>query len=348
MKSRIWMSLLAAGQIFLAQEAAPASASKPQPAKAKRVRTPRPGVPGVQKPISTVTPDMVFAVENTPDWLVSSGTEKDGAMWVSAIRGTKVARMNPKTGKVDALIELGTNPCSGLAWGFESIWVPLCKTNELARIDIKKNEVVAKIPYGPPQSEGSIATTSDSVWMLTGKEGRTLLRIDPDTNKPVAEIAVAEGSFAVVAGEGAVWVTSFKKNVVSRVDPKSNLVTDEIEVDGEPLFLCVGEGFVWTLNQKKGNVSKIDPKLKKVVATIEVGIPGPGGEISAGDGSVWVTNFEIPVSRIDPETNKVTHQYIGPGGDSIKVGHKAVWVSNLRENNVWKVNPGKMGGKDQE
>lgn len=340
---RLLLLLLIAVLAAEAQSTTPPPAS-PAPAKVKPPRIPKPGIPGLAKPIESVKPDAVYSVEGTPDWLVAS----DDAMWVSAIRSTKVARLNPKTGKVDAVIELGGGPCSGLAHGFGSIWVPLCKENQLARIDIKKNEVVARIPYGPPQSEGLLTCTKDSVWMLTGKEGKTLLRIDPDTNKPVAEIAVPEGSYAVVAGEGAVWVTSHKKNLVSRVDPLQNLVTHEIEVDEEPRFLTVGEGFVWTLNQKKGNVSKIDPKLNKVVATIEVGVPGGGGEISAGDGSVWVTQFEFPVSRIDPETNKVTHQYAGPGGDSIKVGHKSVWVSNLRQNNVWRVAPNKMGGKDLE
>jgi DNA-binding beta-propeller fold protein YncE len=88
--------------------------------------------------------------------------------------------------------------------------------------------------------------------------------------------------------------------------------------------------------------------LNKVVATIEVGVPGPGGEISAGGGSVWVTAFQIPISRIDPETNKVTHQFAGPGGDAIRYAHGSVWLSNLREQNVWRILPSLIGGKDPD
>ena len=106
--------------------------------------------------------------------------------------------------------------------------------------------------------------------------------------------------------------------------------------------MAVGEGFVWTLNQARGTVSKIDPYLKKSVATIEVGVPGPGGEIAAGEGSVWVTADTIPVSRIDPLNNKVIQQFVGAGGDAIEVGQGSVWLSNGRWNSVWRFRPSKL------
>jgi streptogramin lyase len=302
----------------------------------------KPGVPGVQKPITGITPDAVFNVEGVPDWLVII----EDAVFVSNKPKNNIARLNIKTNKVETLIPVGAKPCSGLAAGFGSVWVPNCGDQTLSRVDFKANKVVATLPYGPADTEGGIATSPDSVWMVTGAEGKRLLRIDPDTNQVVAEIPLPEGSYTPAYGEGALWVTSTKTHVVSRVDPKSNLVTDTIEVDPEPRFIAVGEGFVWTLNQKKGNVSKIDPKLRKVVATIEVGVPGGGGDISAGDGSVWVTAFTIPLSRIDPETNRVTHQFVGEGGDAVRVGHKSVWLSNLRAQNVWRLKPAKAGGKD--
>ena len=107
-------------------------------------------------------------------------------------------------------------------------------------------------------------------------------------------------------------------------------------------FLTYGEGFVWTLNQGDGTVSKVDPKTKKVVATIQCGLPGGGGEISAGGGAVWITMFQIPITRIDAKTNKVTHQYAGPGGDAILYAHGAVWLSNLREQNIWRLDVAKI------
>jgi len=96
---------------------------------------------------------------------------------------------------------------------------------------------------------------------------------------------------------------------------------------------------VWTINQGDGTISRVDVKTNKVVATIEAGIPGGGGEIAVGEGSVWVTSFEYPITRIDPSTNKVAQQFYGPGGDAIRVGHGSVWLSNLRQSNVWRLDP---------
>jgi len=125
------------------------------------------------------------------------------------------------------------------------------------------------------------------------------------------------------------------------IDPDSTS-TIAIPVGPKPRFLAIGEGSVWTINQGDGTISRVDVKTNKVVATIEAGIPGGGGEIAVGEGSVWVTSFEYPITRIDPSTNKVAQQFYGPGGDAIRVGHGSVWLSNLREGNVWRLDPGRI------
>jgi len=81
----------------------------------------------------------------------------------------------------------------------------------------------------------------------------------------------------------------------------------------------------------------VDMKTRKVVANIEVGLPGTGGELAFGDGHVWATVFQIPLSEIDPATNQVVKQWVGAGGDSVRVGHGSLWLSNLREQNVWRI-----------
>ncbi|HYZ84367.1 MAG TPA: hypothetical protein VE621_08190 [Bryobacteraceae bacterium] len=41
------------------------------------------------------------------------------------------------------------------------------------------------------------------------------------------------------------------------------------------------------------------------MTNIEVGVSGGGGETAFGEGYVWVTVFQIPLSQIDPATNTV-------------------------------------------
>ena len=70
-------------------------------------------------------------------------------------------------------------------------------------------------------------------------------------------------------------------------------------------LMDIGGGAIWTLNQGDGTVSRIDVRTKKLVTNIDAGVPGGGGEIAYGEGSVWVTVFEFPLTQIDPDTNKV-------------------------------------------
>src|SRR5207249_7950181 len=178
---------------------------------------------------------------------------------------------------------------------------------------------VAAIPITIADSEASIAAGEGGVWVMTDRKG-VLSRIDPTTNKVVAQVPVKPNSFAAMAGFGAIWVTntgelrSTENGSVQRIDPKTNSVVATIAVRNQPRFLAVGEGAVWVLNQADGSVSRIDPETNKVVATIEAGVKGFGGDIAAGEGAVWVRGDKVLLVVIDPKTDKVVRRYGPPQG----------------------------------
>jgi streptogramin lyase len=281
--------------------------------------------------MSSVKPVATFAVEGAPDWQVIT----DDGVWVTSAPKNTVTRLDPDQNVIKAIIPVGKKPCSGLAAGFGSIWVPNCGDKTVARIDINTNKVSATLQIPPAASEGGIAASDDAVWLVTDAKG-VLSRIDPATNKVAAEIVVPPNSAGVAFGEGAVWVTSPDQNLLTRVDPKTNKVTATTEVGPGPRFLTTGAGSAWTLNQGDGTISRVDAKTAKVVTSIAAGIPGTGGELAFGDGHVWATVFQIPLTEIDPATNQVVRQWVGPGGDSVRVGHGSVWLCNLREQTVWR------------
>ncbi len=141
----------------------------------------------------------------------------------------------------------------------------------------------------------------------------------------------------LVASTEAVWMVTDPKGTLSRIDPATNQVAAEIVVAPGSVACVYAEGAVWTLNQGDGTVSRVDMKTRKLVTNIDVGLPGTGGELAFGDGHVWATVFQIPLSKIDPATNQVVKQWVGAGGDSVRVGHGSLWLSNLREQNVWRI-----------
>ncbi|MGE0392165.1 MAG: hypothetical protein AB7I25_02795 [Vicinamibacterales bacterium] len=314
--------------------AAPATPAAAQPAAPPP--TPKPGVPGVQHPMARIVPDAEYPIVGGPDWLAMG----EGQVWTNSRAQNLVSRMDPDTGETVAMVPVGA-PCSGLVVAAGTLWAPSCSEKVLYRIDTVTNQVVAKVPVAPANNEGGIAFGAGSVWLPSDPAGE-ISRIEPATNGVSARIRIAPGSYTAVFGYGRVWVSSTDKSLVTVIHPASNRIIAEIPVDANPRFMAVGEGFVWTLNQKRGTVSKIDPFTLRTVATIEVGVPGTGGDIAAGEGAVWVTARDVPVSRIDPVANKVTHQFRGPGGDAIRVLHGSVWLSNGRWSNVWRFQASKI------
>jgi streptogramin lyase len=89
-------------------------------------------------------------------------------------------------------------------------------------------------------------------------------------------------------------------------------------------------------------------KTNTLITNIEAGVPGGGGEIAVGAGSVWVTMMQIPLTRIDAATNKVAQQFVGKGGDSVRFGHGSVWLSDLEGGRLLRLDPAKIKATKQD
>jgi YVTN family beta-propeller protein len=308
-------------------------AQKTAPPKTPETVSSKPSLKFPRIPMAKLVPIATFDVAKSPDWMVI-----DESVWISHYPDNVITRIDPNTNKVIEQVKVGKNPCAGLASGAGSLWVPNCGDQTVSRIDLKTGKVTATFSLPIPDSEGGIAFGAGSAWAVIDKRG-TLVRIDPADNKVVEEIRLPPGSFNVNFGEGAVWATSNTENVLTRVDPATNLVVETIPVGKQPRFFTIGEGAVWVLNQGDGSVSKVDVKTNKVVETIQAGSPGQGGEISIGGGSVWITVFEKPLTRIDVASNRVVQQFVGEGGDSVRFGLGSVWLAHLKAGKLWRFDP---------
>jgi virginiamycin B lyase len=291
----------------------------------------RPGVKEFQVPFASLKANATFKIGKDADWVQIT----DDAVWVASSEPASVHRIDPKTNKEVAVVTVPGDPCSGLTFGFGSLWVPLCgKPNSTMRIDAATNQIVATLSVGPADREGGIAASRDSVWIVTDNAG-TLVRIDPVSNKVRQTISIAPGSYnpvfdGSVSEAGTIWITSGITNIVTAVDAASGAILATVPVGPKPRFLAVGGGSVWTLNQGDGSVTRVDAQNRKAIANITVGIPGHGGDIGWGAGFVWTTVFGVPLTAIDGKTNKIFRQWVGPGGDALRFGHDSVWLTDYK------------------
>ena len=185
-----------------------------------------------------------------------------------------------------------------------------------------------------------------SLWVSNPGAG-TVQRIDPATNKVVADVKVNRPVAAMASGFGSVWVASRGDKSIVRIDAKTNKVAASVPVtvaDSEG-SIAAGEGGVWVLTDKKGVLSRIDPETNKVVA--EIAVKPYSFAAMTGHGAIWVTNTGEPrskengsVQRVDPKTNKVVATIEVRGQPRfLAAGEGAVWVLNQVDGTVSRIDP---------
>ncbi len=292
-----------------------------------------------QKSISALPIVQRIKVPVGPGWLETGF----GSVWVTKIDSGAVLRIDPPTGRIIAQIRVGSHPDLAIGIGMNSVWIVDTKDRTITQIDPMTNKVVGTIPAKiTDETEGSIAIGAGSLWVLTNENGTdsgTLSRLDPQSGKVIANIAVKPKSHAAIFAFGSVWVTSTGGGSVARVDPHTNAMTADIPVRAAPRFMAASDDGLWVLSQGDGSLARIDPLTNRVIATIEIGVPGEGGDLCIGEGYVWVSAEGVPLSQIDPRTNKLIRQYVGgEKDDTLRVDFGSAWIIDELKGQVWQVN----------
>lgn len=285
----------------------------------------------VVRPMTELKIAATIPIGKTADWVAITADR----VWVGSSGPNSVNAIDPKTNRVTT-IELPGRPCAGIAADADYVWVPLCgPVPKLAKVDIRKRVLDRVFDVGPVRGEQSVAVGAGSVWLVTDKTG-SLARIDP-VDGSVQTIQVPPGSYNPVFSDGFVWVTRVEDAEVTVVDTTTSKVVEHIVVGKSPRFVTAGAGAIWTLNQGEGDVSRIDVAARRPALTLPLHTPGPGGDIAYGAGRVWTTMMKTPLTAIDAATSTVLCQWTGEGGDSLSVGHGAVWLTNLHAGTVSRI-----------
>ena len=175
-----------------------------------------------------------------------------GSVWVSSADqhfdpvdgadspGDAVLRVDPGTMRVVDRIPFPSP--SGVAFGHGSVWVTSAGQGTLSRINPGTGEVAARIEVGRGAVDVAVDERGSAVWVAGlhlpedyeeypppgYSEDRKLTRVDPGTNRVVAEVPIGAGSpeggaHSVDVGEGAVWAASVDGEL-SKVGPATNEV----------------------------------------------------------------------------------------------------------------------------
>jgi DNA-binding beta-propeller fold protein YncE len=201
---------------------------------------------------------------------------------------------------------------SGLAFGHGSVWVTSAAYGTVSRIDPQTGEVVAKIEVGRGAVDIAVDESSGAVWVAgldlsedyveydppKYSEDRKLSRVDPATNRVVAEIPIRAGSpdggaQSVAVGKSEVWAQSVDGRLF-KVNPATNEVAAMVSLGEWSSHLAVFRGAVWATFQAYSagtgeQLVRVDPRTEHVVASEDIGpVSRVGyGRLVAGGGYVW-------------------------------------------------------------
>ena len=278
------------------------------------------------------------------------------------------------SGPAQAIIPVGPRPGVPVA-GEGAVWVPNTGDGTISRIDPRTNRVVATIRVGNQlafykrdcERNGSVhsfmgstfhvrdcdlpsalATGDGSLW-IAKNDDQAVLRMDPKTERIVAQIKVGIVPFDMAATDHAVWVTGYGVDQLVRIDPKTNRVVARFTIPDGAGGIAASEQAVWLTSTVTGKLTRIDPATNQVVATIDITCPGPCYQgslplpvVTTRD-AVWVrTVGNGKLVRVDPQMNRIMTYLdvmFSPGRsglDHIADFNGSIWVSG---DNLQRVDP---------
>jgi virginiamycin B lyase len=193
-----------------------------------------------------------------------------GSRWVSNHLDNAVTRIDAATNRVLATIDVGRGPAA-LAVAGGAVWVSLPERGGLGRIDPAGNRLTL-VPV-PRCCVGELVGGERALWAANAWDG-TLVRLDPTSGRELARIALprapAQYPCWVVAGGGAVWVTSATTELGTarqlwRVEPGTGRVVGSMSLGPAssrriPDAAALGGGRLWVASGDSGAVLVLEPR----------------------------------------------------------------------------------------
>jgi DNA-binding beta-propeller fold protein YncE len=232
----------------------------------------------------------------------------------------------------------GGGRAESLAVGAGRLWTTV--VDRVVAVDPRSGRLT-----GPAVRTGAsgttIAATDRTVWQL---QPHSLVAVDLSSRRIRLRVGLGQASYALAAGDGAVWVPSFDSDTLTKIDARTGVRLWRRRVPHSPQAIAVGDGSVWLASLDRwhsvhggvvvpdgpGIVLRLDPSSGAVRARIEVG-RGPRA-LAAGEGAVWVLNgkgigADGTVDRIDPRTNRVVASVRVPHWPAaVTAGRRYAWV----------------------
>ena len=182
-----------------------------------------------------------------------------------------------------------------MASGEGVVWAAGCPAVQRFSTDGGRLRKLAEtvLPYAAPASVENVrgqlremAVGAGALWVLGDARDRRVWRLDAQTGRRLATIALDFPPRSVAVAGGAAWITDGLHDTVVPVDVRTNRPGPPLPVGSGAAGIAADGATVWVANELDGTLSRVDARSRRVVATVPTG--GAPREVAVGDGSVWV------------------------------------------------------------
>jgi DNA-binding beta-propeller fold protein YncE len=309
-----------------------------------------PGRTGSHKRLVKSEIDSRIVIAGSP-WRITTGA---GYVWLlTRAPDPALWRIDPASNEVNGKpTRLPVDPWN-LAVGAGSVWVaPNGGDGRIVRVDAKSGRITARISAHPIYLGGEIAFGGGYVWTGNADEryrqGRTVSKIDPATNRVVGRPTVLGSPQSLAFGAGALWDADHSGWLV-RIDPSTQKISARSRLDFGPHGVVVAKGAVYVADSHDNRLLKADGTTGRIRKTVSLPLgpvyPAFGeGALWTGPEAAWQGEADDRLVRIDAETLAVA-ETIHMEGDvlSVAVGFGSVWAA-LRTGEVVRVKPAEVVG----
>ncbi len=223
------------------------------------------------------------------------------AVWGCAAPG-KVARIDPRTNKVAAIIDIPKVNEQGRIPAYDGrVWLLTGDGDQLVGLSERTNRPEATIPLGSFCTDVADRPVKQILWVACPFDD-AVLRVDLRAGKVTGQINGLAKASAAVAGESSVWVCT--KTGLAQVDVATMSVATvqrmpaglacSLRLVGEELWVRTG----WRTSPF---LSRIDTSTGQLVQIVERSGRISGGDVIDFAGALWVSSFEQGlVFKLDP------------------------------------------------
>jgi streptogramin lyase len=257
--------------------------------------------------------------------------------------GGSVAMIDPSGDRVVVRTQVGVEPTL-IAAGYGGVWVLNKADGTLTRLDPKTGKRVSTL--APDAAVNTMTIGAGGLWFAGPRRGASapledakLERINPSTGKVDRSFNTTIGATVVAAGDRALWSTGYLGRNIrgaarSSADTGSMRRLD-IGIYGD--LVTAGHHAVYYVGSMSKRIARVSAQTGLLTNSLELATdaslaaghvpPDPTGVV-AGSGSVWISESDGTVLRIDPRLSGIRASIVAcENALALAYGEGSVWVA---------------------